>query len=110
MGFEPCRGVAAGGFWADWREVSLALLAALAHFHANVGDEEHAEEAPGDDLECRTHEYSPSGDNRTLFLSADLRPNRSLTVAKRPGPIKAALDGHRRRSKLSLPVAPFNFC
>ena len=44
-----------------WKERGfLALLAALAHPHANVGDEEHAEEAPGDDIECLAHEWSPA--------------------------------------------------
>ena len=51
--------------WAggkEGKEPSLALLAALAHFHANVGDEEHAKEAPGDDLKVGTHAYVSSGD------------------------------------------------
>ena len=53
------------------RKRSLVLLAAFAHFHRDIRDEEHTEEAPGDDLEVE-HDSSPAA-NRTLVVSADFQ-------------------------------------
>ncbi len=47
--------------------VALALLAALAHLHANVGDQEHAEEAPGDDLKVEHDKVSNGEPEHVLY-------------------------------------------
>ena len=73
------------------KECGLALLAALAHFHRDVRDEEHAEEAPGDDLEIGAHAKSPAaiandGCIGSFTSKPKVRNGRKLT--KRRGPIK----------------------
>ena len=58
-----------------WRRVGngqnaarLALLAAFAHFHRDVGDEEHTEKAPGDDLKHGGHAVSPAAKLNTASI------------------------------------------
>jgi hypothetical protein len=46
--------------------VALALLATLAHLDANVGDQEHTEEAPSDDLKVE-HVRISSGELERCF-------------------------------------------
>jgi hypothetical protein len=96
------RGVAA--------EVSaLALLAAFAHFHRDVRDEEHAEEAPGDDLEVGAHAESPAatanaGCIGSFARTPKVREGRKPT--KRGGPIKSGnpADGEGLQLLISGPV------
>lgn len=52
---------------AGRRGYFLALLATLAHLHANVGNEEHTKEAPGDDLKVSAHANISKGETERCF-------------------------------------------
>ena len=73
------------GFWwivNERKRSRLALLAALAHLHANVGDQEHAEQAPGDDLKVE-HDKVSSGDHehalyRLIFIDPQCSDEQKL--------------------------------